>query len=194
VTRDERGSVLPLMILAVALAGATVVLIGRLGVAATDRAAARAAADAAALAGAADGEAAARALAAANGAELTRFETTGTDALVEVRLGTARAEGRARRSHGASGGSAGAGGGGAAGPGVDARLAPAMRAALGRAGQLMGGDVPVTGVHPPGLAVDVPAAIVDRLAGVAPSAGLCRPSADTRPTLFEVCQAGSGGP
>ena len=225
---DERGSVLPLMVVAVLLMGAIVVLIGRLGAAATDRAGARAAADAAALAGAADGEDSARALAAANGAEVIRFEVKGADALVEVRRGGARAVGRARRSAGevggradgdggagaatgsvaghgglgrgaGSGGGTGAGGGDGAGTGAgaglgDDRLAPAMRAALGRAGQLLGDEVPVTAVHPPGLAVDVPPAIVDYLAGVAPSAGLCRPSADTRPTLFEVCQTGGGDP
>ncbi len=180
--RDERGSVLPLMVLAVAVIGGIVMLVGRLGVAATDRAAARAAADAAALAGAADGEGSARELAAANGAAVTSFEVRGADAIVEVRLGTARALARARRSHGNPGGGGGS------------NVAPAMRAALGRAGQLLGEEVPVAGVHPPGLAVEVPAAVVERLAGVAPAAGLCRPSADTRPTLFEVCQAGEGDP
>jgi hypothetical protein len=76
----------------------------------------------------------------------------------------------------------------------DERLAPAMRAALGRAGQLLRHDFAITDVHPPGLAVEVPAEVAERLAGVAPSAGLCRPDADARPTLFEVCQAGDGGP
>ena len=184
-TRDERGSVLPLMVLAVVLVGAIVVLIGRLGVAATDRAAARAAADAAALAGAADGEGSARELAAANGAEVTSFEVEGADALVEVRLGTARAVGRARRSQGLWGGRSRGrepiGGAGDAGRPGSGRAVAGRR----RAGRR---------VHPPGLAVEVPAAVVDRLAGVAPSAGLCRPGADTRPTLFEVCQAGDGDP
>jgi hypothetical protein len=172
------------MALAILLVGATVVLIGRLGTAAADRAGARAAADAAALAGAADGEGSARELAAANGAEMTGFVVDGADAQVEVRLGSARAVGRARRSNRVVGGR------GDDGTGV----APAMRAALGRAGELLGSDVPVAVVHPPGLAVDVAAAVVDRLARVAPSAGLCRPRADTHPTLFEVCQAGGGDP
>jgi hypothetical protein len=171
------------MVVAVLLVGGIVVLIGRLGAAATDRARARAAADAAALAGAADGEGSARELAAANGAVVTRYEVKGSDALVEVRLGGARAVGRARRSAGELGGGGG-----------DDRLAPAMRAALGRARQLLGDEVAVTAVHPPGLAVDVAGGVVDQLAGVAPSAGLCRPDADRRPTLFEVCQVGAGGP
>ncbi len=177
---------LPLMALAIVVVGAAALLLARLGVAAADRAGARTAADAAALAGAAAGEAQARDLAAANGAEIERFEADGTDALVEVELGTARAVGRARRSHGAvdglDRGSLG-----------DERLAPAMRAALARARGLLRADVPITDVHPPGLAVEVPAAVADRLAGVAPSAGMCRPDPDTRPTLFEVCQEGDGG-
>ncbi len=160
-------------------------LVGRLGVAAADRTRARMAADAAALAGAADGDAAARAAADANGAAVESVSIQGTDALVELEVGTARAVARARRSQGALGGRTGVG---------DDRLAPAMRAAMGRAEQLLGGDVPIAEVHEPGLAVDVPAAVVERLAGVAPSAGLCRPSADTRPTRFEVCQAVSGEP
>ena len=185
--RDEAGSVLPLMALAIVVLGGAVLLIGRLGVATTDRAGARAAADAAALAGAAEGEGPARELAAANGAQVRHFEAQGTDAVVEVELGTARAVARARRSHGAVGGVD-------RGALDDERLAPAMRAALGRAGQLLLHDFPITDVHPPGLAVEVPAGVADRLAGVAPSAGLCRPEPDARPTLFEVCPAGDGGP
>jgi len=84
--------------------------------------------------------------------------------------------------------------GGRGGAGGDGGMAPALRAALGRAGELLGDDVPVTVVHAPGLAVEVPAAIVDYLARVAPSAGLCRPDAGSRPTLFEVCQSAGGDP
>ncbi|MEA2901577.1 MAG: hypothetical protein QOH36_1464 [Actinomycetota bacterium] len=185
--RGERGSVVPLMALAIVVLGAAVLLVGRLGVAATDRAGARTAADAAALAGAAEGEGPAGDLAAANGADMTNFAAEGTDARVEVELGTARAVARARRSHGAVDGVD-------RGALDDERLAPAMRAALGRAGQLLRHEFPITHVHPSGLAVEVPAAVADRLAGVAPSAGLCRPDPDARPTLFEVCQAGDGGP
>ena len=175
------------MALAIVVLGAAVLLVGRLGVAATDRAGARTAADAAALAGAAAGEGPAGELAAANGAEMTSFEAEATDALVEVELGTARAVARARRSHGAVDGVD-------RGALDDERLAPAMRAALGRAGQLLLHEFPITDVHPSGLAVEVPAAVAHRLAGVAPSAGLCRPDPEARPTLFEVCQAGEGGP
>ena len=180
-----RGSILPLMALAIVVLGAAVLAVGRLGVAATDRAGARTAADAAALAGAAAGEDPAGELAAANGAEMTSFEAEGTDARVEVELGTARAVARARRSHGSVEGVD-------RGALDDERLAPAMRAALGRAGQLLLHEFPISDVHPSGLAVEVPAAVADRLAGVAPSAGLCRPDPEARPTLFEVCQAVDG--
>ncbi len=182
---DQRGSVLPLMAVAVVLAAGAVLLLGRLGVAAADRAGARKAADAAALAGAADGEQSAREVAGANQAVVDQVSIEGSDALVTVQVGSARAVARARRSHGALGGRDGVG--------AD-RLAPAMRAALGRAGQLLGQEVPIAEVHPPGLAVDVAAAVVERLAGVAPSAGLCRPDPDTRPARFEVCQAGDADP
>lgn len=181
----EQGSVLPLMAVAVVLVAGSVLLVGRLGLAAADRAAARMAADAAALAGAADGEASAREVAGTNGATVEDVSMEGNDSLVEVEVGTARAVARARRTKGALGGRDGAG---------DDRLAPAMRAALGRAEQLLGEEVPVTHVHDPGLAVDVPAAVADRLARVAPSSGLCRPDADTRPVRFEVCPGGEGDP
>ncbi len=69
-SHSERGSILPFVALAMVMAGASVMLLGRLGVAATARASARTAADAAALAGAAEGRGAALSLAQANGAEL----------------------------------------------------------------------------------------------------------------------------
>lgn len=94
---SERGSVLPLMVLALAAAGGGAVLLGRLGEAAVSRASARTAADAAALAGAAEGEEAARQVAAANHGTLTRFEIVGTDTRVTVQVGSAQAVARARR-------------------------------------------------------------------------------------------------
>ena len=175
---DQRGSALPLLVLAVVLIGMIVLLAGRLGGAAVDRAAARSAADAAALAGAAEDESAARQLAAANGATVVGYAKQGSDARVEVELGDARAVGQARRS-----------GGGAEGP---PGAAPALRAALARAGELLGRDVPTVRVHPPGLGVDVSPVVVDRLLGAASDAGLCRPSADS-PTYFEVCPAPTPG-
>lgn len=95
--RTERGAVLPLVALAMVVAGGGAVLLGRLGEAAVARTSARTAADAAALAGAAEGEAAAREVAAANGATVLRFERHGRDTRVTVRVGPAEAVGRARR-------------------------------------------------------------------------------------------------
>jgi hypothetical protein len=95
--RNQRGQVLPLLVLVVALAGVLVVVLGRLGQAAVDRAHARTAADAAALAGAAAGESAARDLAQANGATLLWFRAEGRDVEVAVRFRRAEAVARARR-------------------------------------------------------------------------------------------------
>ena len=176
---DERGSALPLLALAVLLAGMTILLLGRLGGAAVDRAAARSAADAAALAGAAQGEGEARDLASDNGATVVGYAEDGSDARVEVELGSARAAARARKS-----------GGGATGP---PGAAPALRAALARAAQVLGGEVPAVRVGASGLGLDVSPVVVDRLARVAAEVGLCRPSADT-PTYFEVCPAPAQGP
>lgn len=205
----ERGSILPFVALAILMAGASVILLGRVGAAATARAGARSAADAAALAGAAEGRGAAAALAQANGAELLSYKDVGLDTLVRVRLGPAEADGRARRrgdrDDGAGPATAGATG-----------LAPAMRAALARAEQLLGLPVPITSgfrstekqaalyaarasnpypvappgssMHERGLAIDVPADFVPRLLEVAARAGLCHPYPSDDPIHFEVCR------
>ncbi|HEX2043143.1 MAG TPA: M15 family metallopeptidase [Acidimicrobiales bacterium] len=213
--KDERGSALPLLVLGAVLAGALALQVGRMGGAAGARAMAQTAADAAALAGAADGEPAARALAEANGGRLAAFEERGRDTRVVVELGPARATARARRQAGDLGGGARGRAGGAthADPGG---LAPAMRAALARAEQLLGQPVPVTSgyrspekqralwlnrasnpfpvaapgtsMHERGLAVDVPASFVPRLAAVAARAGLCQPYPKADPIHFEVCR------
>jgi len=206
-SREERGSTLPFMALAIVLAGVSVVLLGRVGGAATARAGARSAADAAALAGAAAGRAAAADLAEANGAELLSYEEKGNDTTVRVRLGQAEATGRARRTGDREG----------AGPTGSAKgLAAAMRAALARAEQLLGHPVPITSgfrssekqaelyanraanpypvaapgssMHEKGLAIDVPADFVPRLLEVAPEAGLCQPYPADDPIHFEVCR------
>ena len=206
----ERGSILPFVALAMLMAGGSVILLGRMGTAATGRAGARSAADAAALAGAAEGRAAAAALAQANGAELLSYEDVGLDTLVRVRLGPAEATGRARRNGARDGGPGGGGIGSSKG------LAPAMRAALARAEQLLGQPVPITSgyrssekqaalyadragnpypvappgssMHERGLAIDVPAGFVARLLEVAPRAGLCHPHPVDDPIHFEVCR------
>jgi hypothetical protein len=200
----EQGSTLPFIALAIVMAGLTVILLGRVGGAATARAGARNAADAAALAGAAAGRAAATELAHANGAELLDYKETGLDTEVRVRLGPAEAVGRAQRS------------GDREGAGPAKGLAAAMRAALARAQQLLGRPVPITSgfrstdaqaalfddraanpypvappgssMHERGLAIDVPADFVPTLLTVAPKAGLCQPYPTDDPIHFEVCR------
>lgn len=210
-SESQRGSILPFVALGMVLAGVCMVLLARVGGAATARAGARNAADAAALAGAAEGRAAAVALAQANGAELLSYSEQGLDTLVRVRLGPAEASGRARRN-----GDRDDGTGGSGGTGPTAGLAPAMRAALARAEQLLGQPVPITSgyrstaqqaalyanrannpypvaapgtsMHERGLAIDVPADFVARLLAVADKAGLCHPYPVDDPIHFEVCQ------
>jgi hypothetical protein len=188
IQRTDRGSTLPFLILTIALVGAIVVLLGRVGGAATARAGARSAADAAALAGAANGRAAAVELAQANGAELLSYQEIGLDTEVRVRLGPAEATGRAQRS--------GDRDGGPGGPPTKG-LAAAMRAALARAEQLLGRPVPLatappnspgTPMHERGLAIDVPPDLVARMVEIAPKAGLCQPFPADHPAHFEVCR------
>jgi hypothetical protein len=171
--RGERGSAVPLIALVVLTIGGAIVLLGRVGGAAVDRASARTAADAAALAGAAEGQETARSVAAANGARVTSYRQLGLDTEVRVRLGKATAVARAQRQ------------GGGPGSGV----APALRAVLTRAAQLVGQAVPVRDVissstGQAGMAVNVTPEVAARLAPVARKAGLC-PSG---PTTFEVCR------
>ena len=179
----ERGQVVPLVALVMVVAGLACLAVARLGGAAAARAQAVTAADAAALAGAAQGRRAAHATAAANGGRLVAHEQLGSDTRVRVELGGAIATARARRHGGIGRG----------------EHAPALRAALARASQLLGAAVPVVpaagsgdpgdgdGRHRRGLAVDVPAAFVDRLSVVAGDAGLCQPYPATHPVHFELC-------
>ena len=208
-THDQQGSTLPFMALAIVLAGVLIVSLSRVGGAATSRAGARTAADAAALAGAAAGRSAADELARANGAELLSYKEVGNDTEVRVRVGLAEATGRARRT-GDRDGAAGNG------TGPNKGLAPAMRAALARAEQLLGQPVPITSgwrsteaqavlyenragnpypvappgssMHERGLAIDIPADFVPRLLAIAPRAGLCQPYPGDDPIHFEVCR------
>lgn len=188
---NERGQVLPLTAVMIVLAGVVCLAAGKLGGAAVARAQATTAADAAALAGAAAGQAAAREAAGANGGRLTAFDQLGPDARVEVELGQASATARARRT--------GGGGGPAGGPG-QAGVAPAMRAALARAAQLVGRTVPLSGAppgtalpgdaaarHGRGLAIDVAPSFVATLSLVAAGAGLCQPYPESHPVHFELC-------
>jgi hypothetical protein len=199
------------------LAGVLALALGRMGGTAAARADAQTAADAAALAGAAEGRHSAEALAEANGARIVSYETKGDDTRVVVELGPAQATGRARRDFGGEGGGRdGPGGGGSTAAGSREGLAPAMKAALARAEQLLGKPVPITSgyrshddqarlyanrannpypvappgssMHEQGLAIDVPGDFVAELARVAPDAGLCHPFPVDDPVHFEVCR------
>jgi hypothetical protein len=173
----ERGQALPFLALTVVVAGMAVILLGRLGGAAVDRARASAAADAAALAGAAEGREAAESLARANGGRVLRYQQLGEDARVTVAVGEAEAGARARRS----------GGGPAAVPAGREGAAPAMLAALARADQVLGGRVLVTGVGAGGLEVDVGPDWAARLASEGARTGLCpQPPGGLR---FGLCAA-----
>lgn len=208
--RSEAGQTVPLLALLVLLAGGGCLFVSHVAAASLERGRARTAADAAALAGAAAGEGAARSAAAANGARLASYEAAGTEVRVRAEVDRASAVARARRSGRAGVGSAGAHG-----------LAPALRAALARAEQLLGEPVPVTSgfrsvddqarlwasrrtnpypVAPPGrsahergLAIDVPAGFTERLASVAGRVGLCRPYPRTDPVHWELCTATATG-
>ena len=175
---SERGQVAPLMAVVLVAAGFFCVAVARVGVAAADRAGARTAADAAALAGAADGRTAADQIGRANRARVIRYDASGRDVKLRVERVGAQATAKARREDGG---------------GPPAGAAPALRAALARAAQLLGRTVPVRAVRESGLAADVEPSIVDRLRPVAEQAGLCQPSPTEHPTLFEVCPAPSVG-
>ena len=172
--REERGSTVPLLALLVLAAGGAIVLLGRVGGAAVDRASARTAADAAALAGAAEGRASASSVAAADGGRIESYRELGVDTEVRVSVGGATAVARARRTSGGTG---------------DNRMAPALRAVWTRLGQVLGQAVPVYSVVPSssgqaGMAVVVAPDWATRLTAVGRQAGLCQ----VAPVQFEVCK------
>lgn len=206
----ERGQVAPLLALFAVAVGLAALGLGRFGAQAVDHARARTAADAAALAAAAahgvEGETAARHAAAANGASVDTYEAAGADVRVRVTAGAGTASARARSS-----GTPALGTSPAPAPG----LAPALRAAVARAAQVLGEPVPVTSgfrsatdqrrlwagraanrypvapprtsMHERGLAIDVPLTLAERLAAVSDRTGLCRPFPNRDPVHFELC-------
>jgi len=208
----------PLAALIVVLIGVLALALGEMGGAAAARADAQTAADAAALAGAAEGRDSAEALAAANGARLVSFEQHDRDTRVVVEFGPAEAIGRARRDGvEGRGRSDGTGpGGGAGGGGSREGLAPAMKAALARAEQLLGHPISITSgyrsrhdqerlyanrasnpypvappgssMHEQGLAIDVARDAVSEVSRVGPESGLCHPFPESDPVHFEVCR------
>ena len=164
----------PLLAVFVLAAGGAIVLLGRIGGGAVDRASARTAADAAALAGAAEGRVAAASVAAADGGRIDSYRELGMDTEVRVSVGQATAVARARRESGGTG---------------DNGMAPALRAVWTRAGQLVGQAVPVYSVVPSssgqaGMAVVVSPEWATRLTSVGRQAGLCQ----VAPVQFEVCR------
>jgi hypothetical protein len=168
----ERGQVAPLIAVILVAAGFLCVVVARFGVAAADRADARTAADAAALAGAVGGRSAADELAEANAGAIVKYEAAGRDVKVRVTVRDAAATAKARREDGG---------------GEPRGAAPALRAVLARAAQLLGRAVPVRAVRDRGLGVDVDPSVVERLRAIGEQAGLCQPSPASRPTHFEVC-------
>ena len=182
--RGESGSTLPLLVVIVLAAGGALVVLGRIGGAAVDRASARTAADAAALAGAAEGRAGAASVATADGGRIESYRELGIEAEVRVRVGQATAVARARREA--------EGAGNSTGPSLSA-MAPALRAVWTRLGQLLGQAVPVHSVvasssGQPGMAVVVSPDWATRLTSVGRQAGLCQ----VAPVQFEVCPSGGG--
>jgi hypothetical protein len=154
----ERGQVVPLMAGFIVFAGMAIIALAHLGGGAVDRAEAKRAADIAALAGAADGPGAATDYARRNGASLRNYRESGDDTTVEVRYGDAHATSRARRE----------GGKGAQRPGDPA---PALRAALARAAQVLGHRPAV--VRASGYVVRFTSAGFAELAPHAAEVGLC---------------------
>ena len=107
-----------------------------------------------------------------------RYDAAGRDVKLRVAVRDAAATAKARREEGG---------------GEPRGAAPALRAVLARAAQLLGRPVPVKAVRDGGLAVDVAPDFVDRLRTVAQQAGLCQPAPASRPTYFDVCPPPSGG-
>jgi hypothetical protein len=201
--RGDDGQALPLVLLVLAAAVGTLLLLGALGGRTLERAQAQTAADAAALAGAAEGPEAATDLARANGSASADVTGGVGDVTVNVRVGEAEAAARAQAPPPV-------GGAGTTG------LVPDLVAALARAGSLLGRPVPIssgfrtraeqealwaarasnpypvarpgTSRHELGLAVDVPRAFVATLRGVAAAVGLCQPLPVTDPVHFELCR------
>lgn len=201
--RGEGGQVLPVFAVLLFLVGGAGVMVARVGAAAGVRAKASATADMSALAGAAADRGAAEVVARANGGRVARFERIDGDVRVGVELGPAVGTARAQPVDEASG------------------LAPAMRAAVARAEQMLGRPVPITSghrsraeqaalwaargrnrfpvarpgfsKHERGLAVDVPESFVPTLLRVAAAAGLCRPYPAADPVHFELCGSPRSG-
>ncbi|HUR78921.1 MAG TPA: hypothetical protein VMZ22_13310 [Acidimicrobiales bacterium] len=169
--RSQRGQVVPLLAAFVVFTGFVLMALAHLAGGAVDRAGAKRAADMAALAGAADAsEASASSYARRNHASLQDYAAEKNEVTVEVYFGDARAVSRARRD----------GGGKAQRPGDPA---PALRAALARAEQVLGHKPSV--VKASGYVVTLTAASYDELAPRGDEVGLC----GYGPNQLRVCGA-----
>jgi hypothetical protein len=154
-----------------------VVLIGLLaaavaheGARVVGRARAQAAADAAALAGAGQGRDVADQVAVANGSTIVDYRSVGTHVTVEVvDRGGEHAVAEAT----------------ALGPGPMDDLAPAVSAALARAGQVLGQRVDPLAADPDGLAVELPPSLAAQLIDRGTETGLC--PVPGRPDWFAIC-------
>jgi hypothetical protein len=164
----ERGQVVPLMAGFVVFAALAIIALAHLGGGAVDRAEAKRAADIAALAGAAEGHRVAGDYAQRNGGTLHDYNESGTDVAVEVVYGDARAVSKAHRD----------GGRGGTRPGDPA---PALRAALARAEQILGHKPAV--VRARGYVARFTADGYAELEPRAAEAGLC----PSRPDEMKVC-------
>jgi hypothetical protein len=174
---------MPLLVLVMFVAFLGCLVVVHLGVAATARARARTAADAAALAGAAAGRSAAEQAAAANGAVLVSFVADGSVVAVQVEVGLPPSSPLGGRQVGARATAEQVGG---AVAGERSLLDPALRAALGRAEDLLGRPVNVLRTEGSGQVVlaDADAAELGPLARLT---GLCTLVGTVNPVHFAVC-------
>ncbi len=204
--RDDRGQALPLVVLFILVAVGASLLLAALGRVAVERAQARTAADAASLAAAGADTETAVDLALRNGGRMPNVRELGDGRFrVDLMVGETYGAATAQRIDPPP----------VEGTGSRAGLAPAMLAALSRADQLLGREVPITSGyrsvehqqrlwdqrhtnpypvarpgssrHQSGLAVDVPSTFVPTLLTVARDAGLCRPLPVSDPIHFELC-------
>lgn len=172
--RRQAGQVLPFVALLVALTGVIGLAVAQVATHAIAGARAQAAADAAALAAVDGGPAAAARVAVADRAVVARVVPAPGGYFVEVELHGHRAAAQAARGDPAT-----------------STVAPAIRAALARARQVLGAEIVVAAVDPSGLAIRVGPGVVQHLTASGAQAGLC-PVPGKAPGWFEICPSGQG--
>jgi hypothetical protein len=177
----DGGQATPLVVMVLLVAVLGCLVVARVGRVANLDARARTAADASALAGAGDGEAAATAVASANGAALVAYRSQVHTVTVTVAL-LAVHDIRATATASVDSSTFDPGRGG----GLSGDLSPALRAALDRAGQLLGHPVEVAGSAGPNEIL-VPVAAAPAVVAVSRFSGLCIVSVVVNPVHFGVC-------